>query len=290
LDPKAYPEKRKNIKNMGKLIGMEIVSEFVQAVLMTGKVRHFDPVSALLIGTPECGKTSLVTDVYTNTKGKTPCAIQLTDVTGRGLMELCKNHPEITHFILNDMVAILSHKQSVNTYTLSILNAMTEEGIQAAAYPGKVESYTDGKRAIIGCITTTMMADQRRWWNAHGLASRLFPFCFDHDAMLTIKIKDSIENANEKKLSQKKKKRVQPVPLKKIQVTISASLRNEVRKISDTVAKTLGDHKGYRRLHQFNSLVRGHALASRRHIVNKKDIDFLNRIMPYVSYVVAHPL
>lgn len=274
---------------MGDLIGVEIVSEFIQSVLMTGKVKSFEPVSAIIIATPECGKTSIVTDAFTT--GRTKSAIQLTDVTGRGLMELCKNHPEVTHFIFNDMVTILSHKQSVNTYTLSVLNAMTEEGIQSAAYPGRVESYEHGKRAIIGCVTTAMMKDQRRWWNAHGLSSRLFPFCYDHNAALTIKVKDSIEMGEGKKRKKKTSKRGGYV-VKKVAVEMSPEIRKKVRVLSDIISHSLGDSKGYRRLHQFNSLIRGHALArgDRAKKVSQKDLEFLYRIQPYISYENPHPL
>ena len=275
---------------MGDLIGVEIVSEFIQSVLMTGKVKGFPPVSALLIATPECGKTSIVTDAFQS--GRTKSAIQLTDVTGRGLMELCKNHPEVTHFIFNDMVTILSHKQSVNTYTLSVLNAMTEEGIQSAAYPGRVESYEHGKRAIIGCVTTTMMKDQRRWWNAHGLSSRLFPFCYDHDATLTIKVKDSIEMGHNEKKKKKAAARHGGIVVKKLAVEMSPDIRKKVRVLSDSISHSLGDSKGYRRLHQFNSLIRGHALAraDRNRKVTQKDLEFLYRIQPYISYEKPQPL
>lgn len=265
-----------------KLIGNDIVIEFIETVLYTGRIVDANPVSALLIALPECGKTSSVSSLFLDAKCKT--AIQLTDATGRGLMELCKYRPEVSHFVLNDFVAIMSHRESVNKYTLAVLSAMTEEGISTVAWPGQVDTFMHGKRAIIGCSTPGVVNDGRQWWVRHGLASRMLPFYYDHSANLSIQIKDSIDSERE----EKSKGIVLHVPDKLVRIPLSETQRQRIRILADNRAKILGDPKGYRRLKQYRTLVKAHALARAKRksgiAVNEQDLAFLEVIDRFVSY------
>lgn len=269
------------------LIGVELVSEFVESVIYTGRLQPpHAPLSALLIGSPEVGKTSIVN----NRKSKATAFFS--DVTGRGLVEACKLNPEVTHFVLNDLVAIMSHRQTVNKYTQAILNALMEEGIAGIATPGGIETITGGKRGIIACITVDLLTDGRNWWNKIGFASRLLPFSFSHSVDLTIKIKDLIgEEINRKKQKAKKTPELK-MPLSPIAVKLDNKYLARIRKLSDEKAKELGDPKGYRRLKQFQALVCGHALrrSPRKCAVNEEDMRFLNIIYPFVSYTKLNPI
>lgn len=268
------------------LIGMSLVEEYVSTILLSGRLKDESPVSTVLIAAPESGKTSVVLD--------RPCksALPLTDVTGRGLMQLCQHHQEVTHFILNDLVAIMSHKQTVNNYTLSIINAMTEEGIQCVAFPGVVEQYKHGKRGIIACTTTDLFRDKRHWWWKIGLASRLLPFAFDHSTGLQIKIKQLIQDERRNNGRAHEEPKMIPVPEASVYVGIPEKLKPEVLKVSESLAKRLEDPKGYRRLHQCQALVKAHALRRswKTAQVSPEDIEFLHRIDPFISYTETHYL
>jgi hypothetical protein len=277
---------------MGKLVGMEPVLEFVKTVLYTGRVKHLGgphPLSTVLIASPECGKTSTVTAALI--EGKCKSAVALTDVTGRGLMELCKVHPEVTHFVLNDMVTIMSHKETVNRYTLSIINAMTEEGLQTAVWPGTVEVFEHGRRGIIACCTPKMISDRRQWWNLHGLSSRMLPFFYDHSEFLSVKIMDQIEFDDRASRNGDKPAIALRIPEKPVRVIMPQTIEKEIRKLAASRAKVLGDPKGYRRLKQYRLLARAHALSrggKRVNLaVNDRDFDWLVSMDRFVSYTEA---
>jgi len=268
---------------MSELIGIETVLEFVKTVLFTGRLKGVNPVSALIIAPPECGKTSTVTRALIG--GKCKSAIALSDVTGRGLMDLCKIHPEVSHFILNDLITVMSHRDSVNRYTLSVINAVTEEGIMAVAWPGKVEIFEHGKRGIIACATPGMVQDGRSWWNRNGLASRMLPFFFDHTDPLSVKIKDQIDADN----AEDKNGRVilLKVPEKAVRVSIPRSIGSVIRRLSDARAKKLADPKGYRRLKQYRALAKAHALVRGERTnatVKQVDLDWLESVDKFISY------
>lgn len=267
------------------LLGTELVEEFVATTILTGRVKDESPVSVVLIATPECGKTSIVMS--------RPCkaAMPLTDATGKGLMELCKMRAELSHFILNDLVAIMSHRQTVNQYTMAVINAMTEEGITAVAFPGTVDTFAAGKRAIIACTTSDLFVDSRRWWHKIGLSSRMLPFAYDHDKALQIKIKNLIQNGKSgQSLPAKPMELV--VPNDKIDVRINKPEIATIRKMADFRASVLEDPKGYRRLKQFICLTKAHAIyrTTKNPVVNAQDINFLERVDRYISYTTTTPL
>lgn len=262
------------------LIGVETVSEFVESVIYTGRLKEpHAPLSTLLIGSPETGKTTIV-----NNRRSKAIAI-FSDVTGRGLIEACKLNNEITHFVLNDLVAIMSHRQTVNRYTQAVLNALTEEGIQALAMPGGIETVADGKRGVIACITLDLCSDGRSWWNKIGFASRLLPFGFSHSAGLTLKIKALIDQGHAKTKKEKSPPELK-VPAMKIEVRLDDKYVKKIREMADMKAVELGDPTGYRRLKQFRALACGHALrrSTKRSAVGEPEIEFLTRILPYISY------
>lgn len=257
------------------LLGMEMVRELVETTILTGRVSDIEPVSLLLIATPECGKTSLLTEK--------PCksVMGLTDVTGKGIQQICQLQPSITHFIINDLVAVMSHSRTVRRFTLAMLNAMTEEGIKAVAYPGTLQTFEHGKRGIIAALTVDLAADERSWWWKTGFATRCLPFCFDHSSSLTIRIKESIS----KKLKSKVKPQEFQVPEHSISVFVPKSEMNAIRQLADGKAEELKE-KGYRRLKQYRGLAMAHALYRtwKQPKVCPSDLDFLNRINKYISF------
>lgn len=255
-------------------VGMELVKELVETVLLTGRLQQHSPISLLLISDPEGGKTRVLFE--------TPCsaAIVLTDVTGRALQELCRMSPDKTHFVINDLVAVLSHKQQVNKYTISMINAMTEEGIVAVAFPGQVEAFKSGKRGIIAALTTTMTKDGRQWWNKIGLTSRMLPFCFQAGQDLVIKIMSAINGDSDG--IEGKEFRIPSIPIK---VAFPQKETKQVHAIAQKKAKEF-EEVGFRRLKQFRALVRAHALRRtwKKPEVNQEDVNFLKKIYPYIDY------
>ena len=267
------------------LIGVELVQEFVESVIMTGRVKGIPPLSTLIIGKPESGKTSIVTEK------QCPTIECFSDVTGRGILEIVRDNPQLTHVILNDLVAIMSHKQNVNRYTLAIINALTEEGLQGFATPGGIERIPEGKRGVIACLTFDLASEGRSWWNKTGFSSRLLPFAFAHSSSLSLKIKAYIDNGSH---TPKKKAHLR-IPAKPIVVPIPPKFVAEIRKISDAKAQEFSavtHEEGYRRLRQFRSLACGHALRRtfKSPSVGEKEIEFLERVLPYISYTKLNPL
>ena len=259
----------------GDVIGTALVLEYLQTILLTGRVAGESPVSTFIIAKPEHGKTSICLE------SPFACAVDVTDSTGKGLLEIMKYKPEISHVIFNDLTIISAHGRTVRSYLISMINAMTEEGVRSVAFPGQVEVFQHGKRGIIGCCTPSLVTDNRVWFNKIGMTSRIVPFQYTYSAGLVLKIKTSI-CADTKSVPPK----TLAIPERAVTVTISDSLSNAVMKMSEMKYKELGDDTGIRRLKQFLRLVKAHALTRgwTKATVTDADIEFLKRIYPFIDY------
>jgi hypothetical protein len=260
------------------VIGTELIRELVESVIFTGRLKDVNPVSLLLIADPESGKTSIVLD--------RPCkAVEaFTDITGRGIQMVLAQNKDLTHIVINDMVAILSHRQAVNRYTISMLNALTEEGLSAVASPAGVEKFANSRKGVITSLTTDMANDNRNWWNKVGFASRMLPFCYQYPKNLLIEIKQSIDDLGGKSAPEKLKKEFL-LPLRICDVKYERRFIERVRRLADIRSQIL-EEQGMRRLKQYHALVKGHALLRgvAKAEVGQVDIDFLEEVDLFVTY------
>ena len=268
------------------MIGIELVREVIESVILTGRVRGIYPASLLLIATPESGKTSVVlAKDCKNVKA-------FTDVTGNGILKIVKQMPDLTHIVINDMVAVLSHRGSVNKHTVSTLNAMTEEGVNCISTPGGIEEFPEGKRGVIASLTTDLVADSRNWWNKIGFTTRMIPFCYKYPDDLVLKIKDSIDaHAATGRDKKEPRKETFGTPKDRKYVRYPPSVIEEVRRIADYRAMVIGE-TGLRRLKQYHALVQGHALlrSFTNPEVNNQDVEFLKQVDMFISYDIPRAL
>jgi len=258
-----------------QMIGTAFVEEYLKTVLLTGRVKFESPLSTFLIAKPEHGKTSIVLE------SPFACAVDVTDSTGKGLMEIMKYKPEVSHIIFNDLTIITAHGRTVRSYLISVINAMTEEGVRSVAFPGQVEVFQHGKRGIIACCTPSLISDSRTWFNKIGLTTRILPFHYAYSEQLIVKIKASISRD-----SKPETPKGLSVPAAAIEVVCEDIFAKKIQEIADKKSEEIGDDTGIRRLKQFRRLAKAHALLRgwQKPKVNSEDIDFLMRLFPYQDY------
>lgn len=266
------------------MIGTELIRELVETVILSGKVKGADPCSLLLIAAPESGKTSIVLEKHCK-------AVQaFADITGRGIHAVLTQNRDCTHIVINDMVAVLSHRQTVNRYTISVLNALTEEGIEKIGNPAGIQTFDFGRKGVIASITSEMSRDARYWWNKIGFTSRMLPFHYSYPQELIIKIKDAIV-ANHGLTFRNDKKEEFKTPNNHCNVSISPEHEQTVRYIAEIRSMQMQE-QGMRRLKQYLVLTQSHALwRSKTHAkVADEDIEFLKQVDLFVSYETSKAL
>jgi hypothetical protein len=258
------------------LFGVDLLREFFQTVVFTGRIKGRDPVSTMIIAEPERGKTSVVLEKVCES------LVVLTDCTGKGLDFVCQMNEKASHVVINDMAVIQAHGGKAAAFFYSRLLAMTEEGIRAMAGPQGFSSVDKGRRGFIGCITTSQAKDHRMSWYRRGLARRMIPFHFEYTTDMVLKIKEEIHSDNEGSF---RNHEILKLPQAQIPVALDKSISEQIGFISDSRAYKLGE-LGISLLKNYRTLARAHALRRtwKKPQVTEEDIEFLKRIDPYVDW------
>jgi hypothetical protein len=291
-----------------KLIGMDFAVEVVQTVLLTGQLADEKPVSLLIIASPESGKTTATrnANISVSSDGRAEeLAVALTDTTGKGLLNIIREHPNATHVIFNDLAITAGHKSHVVKYLFGIISAMTEEGISRTADPGGVQPYgAEGTKGVIGCITPRLVRDQRFVWNVTGLTTRMLPFFYSQGMDIQLKVRryhaglDKSDHADSDGCSSL------VIPKKKMKVSLG-KYKEQILELAENVARKLSkegvsrknpdyEELGYRRIIQFRSLAKAHSLLTHpddeEPRVHKADVEFLRKLSRFVSFRRAESL
>lgn len=259
------------------MIGMELVTEFVDATVHTAFVKDDKPLSIMLIAAPESGKTSVTQD------RECQSVLPVSDMIGSGLLEELQEKPNVKHVIINDMVSVMAHKDVTNARTFAIMNMLSEEGLDKIVMPGGLAKNLGGRQVgFICCIPSQLAGDNRRWWNSTGFASRLLPFNYIYSERLLIQIKKTVIMTGR----YKGKKEVAlngANPIMQYSVIINPSFSEEIQNVADAIARRLKE-QGLRRGKQLRSLVCGRALLHGRKQVNASDVEFLWEIEGYIDF------
>jgi hypothetical protein len=259
-----------------EMIGVEIVTELVNSVFLTGCLATDPPQSLMLISSPESGKTSICE------REGLKSVLFYTDLIGSGILEELRLKPYINHLVIRDMVMVMAHKDVTNARTIGIMMALTQDGLGKVSLGRNVEHDFGGRRAGFVCsITSDMANDKRRWWKNSGFASRMIPFNYEYSENLRIAIIEQtvINGAYEK---QSKGSRL-VIPSAKKLIEMPLTIASRIQAIAMKAAKT-NDEKGIRKGKQFRALARAHALLRGDKTVNELDVVFIRKIEPYVSF------
>lgn len=259
------------------MLADEMLSKIIRASVLSARVICHEtiPVSIFLVAPIENGKTSLAI------KNGGPKPLVVSDVSGIGLLEALYTEKTVTHVVINDLAAVGGHRASVSKLTISILNALAEEGCYKIALPRMGHLDLSGRRiGVIACCTPDLIDDNRMWWKRSGFYSRLLAVRYNHSIGLQIKILQSIASngAEHTSLSDKMLK----VPEIPVRVEIRDKEAQQILKISQQIAMHMTEI-GYRREKQMRSLACGAALMRswKRPVVGAREIDFLVEALPF---------
>lgn len=266
-----------------RMIGVQLVQDLCDCVVLSHRVDKFDPISVLLVAGPETGKST----ISSNT-AKVPIMAM---VTGVGLRKWIKENPETHTIVLNDM----SFLNGLGSRTVILLNSLLNQYMtdsskaMTTAMPKETETTTPGRCInLIGCIPSQIFRKYRKSWKEDGFQSRLLLFNYDYPEKLTIEIKNGVDAGKMHNMRERAQTEV-AVPDKAITVQCSDKIQSMVRELSDRRAELILKEKGIRLLSHYNSLIRSRTLLriqSRKHlpaVVSMDDLDFLVQIDQHVN-------
>lgn len=257
------------------LIGTSILPQIIRSAILSTRVDCYGtmPVSLFLVAPFEHGKTRLALENASDE------AVIVSDVTGIGLLEALQMNPSATTAIINDLSVVVGHRQSVNKLTISVLNALAEEGCYKIAMPKMAHLDLRGRKVnIIACCVPELVADRRNWWYKSGFMSRLLTVRFAHSIELQLAIHKSIQEAQKDG-----ENHALVVPAAMVKVSIDDAHSGLISSIATRLYHAYGE-AGYRKHKQIRALAAGHALLrSWKHAtVNAEDITFLEKCLPFL--------
>lgn len=265
------------------MIRLDFLEEMIELVIFSGYVKHEEPISLMIIGSPESAKTKVILK-YAKNKGMKV----LTDATAYGIrMEVMPyvRRGEIKHIMIPDFLKPTNKNPATVADFVSIMNALIEEGVGSiSTYNQKME---DGDEKLARCglitsITDELMKDKRRYgkWKNMGFLSRMIPISYAYT-------KETVEEVLGYIKRQEYRNEDESIILKlpdkitdvKLSEKYSGYIINKIKFIAEAQ-----NRYGFRMARQFNTLMKASALKDGRTNVEKQDVIKIRKLLYWINF------
>lgn len=246
------------------MIEMDDIRKIVKLVLLSGYLKGHKPLSLLLVSKAGNGKTEAIT------KHKTKRVAFMTDLSYRGVLDILKKDPKLKHFIVPDFLKITMKRRSTSDNLISLLNALTEDGVGHIQMYNYNEDFGMRQVGIIIATTKASYSQHAHTWDSIGFTSRMIFCSYDYRDATIDKILDYINS--DAWLREKTIERL--TGYKDVEVISSKELNSKLNKHA---------RRKFRTLKQLQTLAKCNAIMNHRREVNQDDIDEIIRLSKYLN-------
>jgi len=251
---------------------LDEIIELTRLCILSGKVRNKEnPVSAILIGTSETGKSEII-NIFRDLDN----TIIANDLSGRMVVDYLA--PKIlnegkTHVLIPDFIKVLSHGKKVTQNCITMLNIATQEGLDNIVFYGLQKEFPKPvKFGVITAVTQEAYKVRKKYWEKIGFISRLMPISFTYSEATKRRIHEHIAKGSPKHYIELTKGKP-----RKIEIPKQYAEQIKVTSIAKSPFST-----GFRLHKQLRLLAQTNALLNDRNTVNKEDID---KLLDYAKYI-----
>jgi hypothetical protein len=250
------------------LIEVDDLTKLVNLDILTGRLKNGKPVSMLLIGDTETGKTQIL-EVFMNLKP----VIWANDLSAHVIVDEVAPavEKEKTHILIPDLLKVLGHNKVV---TMTMLNSITEEGLKNMMFYGTRREFEQPVRCgVIAAITREAYRAREKYWRSIGFVGRCTPVSYSYSAATKLKIHEHIRKGFPPRM-------IDIIIGRRTKVEIPSKIAEKVQSlaISRTPFST-----GFRLHKQLRSLVQAHALYSGRSNVKMDDSHEMRRLSKFMN-------
>ena len=288
------------MKSKNSLIGTGELEEILETAIFTGHLTHTIPVSLMLVGPSGAGKSKMLLKFQGDMLHRSD------DVTSSGLQDIMKQDEKeqiITHIVLPDFNAPLSHKPATSTLLVANLLTMMSDGTARIDDGREVKTVTHNPIGILTAVTPEMYSKNEYKWKVLGFKRRFLPIFYDYTPQTIMRAQAQIckGNITSQPLTEKgisfhdgkrdvKLNKCEAEQLKEMSVYLAECLaihgirkRDEDKKIKHeiTPGKALLPYSPHLLL---QAMARGNALKSGRSSVIKKDVTFCGELLSFCRY------
>lgn len=254
--------------------GLNALDEFIYSIILSNKVEGSRPLSTLLIGMPDTGRTESLMQYATIKK-----TYVMTDMTGYGLSQLLPKmqSKEILTIIIPDLSRITEGRGKATEGLIAAMNSLIEEGVlNVSTFNTKFISDKPVNCNILAALTISTFTKGKKSWQNLGFLSRVIPFFLGY-------CEEDIEKALRTiKEGHNPFKPVTNIDIsEKISVQCSSEMKDKIEKFSKYLAKVNSDYTAFRTYKNLVTLAKSHAILKKRDAVNLDDIKFIKSLLPF---------
>ncbi len=259
------------MKVQTRLIDVDDLIKLVNLAILTGRVKNAKPVSLLIIGDTETGKTQVL-EVFMNLK-----PVQwANDLSAHVIVD--EVAPAIekgkTHLLIPDLLKVLGHQKMVTRNTMTMLNSIMEEGLKNVMFYGTRKEFSKPVRCgVIAAITKDAFKAREDHWKSIGFVGRCLLVSFSYSEFTKLKIHHHIRKG---------------FPSKTIEIITGRATNVEIpsrmaEKVQDLAIARTPFSTGFRLHKQLRALIEAHALYCGRGKVNKEDFEEIRRLSKFMN-------
>ena len=282
------------------LIGTKALEDIVETAIFTGHLADTVPVSIMLIGPSGAGKSKMILKF----EGK--MLHRSDDITSSGLQDIVTEDEKtqaVTHIMLPDFNAPLSHKPSTTGLLIANLLTMMSDGTARIDDGRETKVLVHNPIGIITAVTPDMYSKNEYKWKMLGFKRRFLPIFYDYTTETVRRVQKMISKG--KVTSGQLTKKVIEFKGEKRRIYLNSHEANELHLLSATLSEHLAIH-GIAKRNEQKSIVReivpgkpllpysphlllqamakGNALKYKRIRVNGTDIKFCIDLLEFCRY------
>jgi hypothetical protein len=253
------------------LIDVDDLIKLVNLAILTGRIKNAKPISMLLIADTETGKTQIL-EVFMNLKS----VIWANDLSAHVIVDEVASQVEKgkTHVLVPDLLKVLGHQKVVTRNTMTMLNAIMEEGLKNVMFYGTRKEFKQPVRCgVIAAITRDAYRAREKYWSSIGFVGRCIPVSFSYSKATKLKIHEHIRKGFPSSI-------IETVKGRPTKVEIPSKIAEEVQTLA--IARTPFS-TGFRLHKQLRALVQAHALYSGRAKAKMHDLEEIKRLSKFLN-------
>jgi hypothetical protein len=253
------------------LIETDDLFKIVNLALLTGSLPNSKPVSMLLIGDTETGKTQIL-EIFMNLKP----VIWANDLSAHIIVDEVAPQVEKgkTHILIPDLLKVLGHQKVVTRNTMTMLNSIMEEGLKNVMFYGTRKEFQKPVRCgVIAAIAKDAYEAREKYWSSIGFVGRCIPVSFSYSKETKKKIHEHIRKGFPPRM-------IQIVGGKPSRVEIPSEIAEKVQSLAITRTPF---NTGFRLHKQLRALVQAHVLYSGRSKVTIDDFNEIKRLSRFFN-------
>ena len=259
------------MKVQTRLIEIDDLIKLVNLAILTGRVKNAKPVSMLLIGDTETGKTQIL-EVFMNLKP----VIWANDLSAKIIVDEVAPLVEKgkTHVLIPDLLKILAHQKVVTRNTITMLNSIMEEGLKNVMFYGVRKEFKQPVRCgVIAAITKAAYNAREKHWKGIGFVGRCILVSFSYSDATKLKIHEHIRKGFPARM-------IEIVTGRPTHVEISAEIAGRIQELAMAEARS---STGFRVHKQLRALVQAHALYRGDAKVRMEDFENIRRLSKFMN-------